>query len=86
MRNEQFGMVIEGSVTFHVGDETQTLEPGGIWCIASDTPHTVTGGEAGAVVVDVFSPPRKDWTARETLEPRAPRWPALPMELSSGAR
>ncbi len=74
--NEQFGMVIEGSVSFRVGDETQTLEPGGIWCIPPNTPHTVTGGETGAVVVDVFSPPRNDWTAREKLEPRAPRWPA----------
>jgi unsaturated pyranuronate lyase len=74
--NEQFGMVIEGSVTFRVGDETQALGPGGIWCIPADTRHTVTGGEAGAVVVDVFSPPRSDWKAVEGLEPRAPRWPA----------
>lgn len=28
--NEQFGVVIEGSVSFRVGDETQTLETGGI--------------------------------------------------------
>ena len=29
--NEQFGVVTEGSVSFRVGDETQTLEAGGIW-------------------------------------------------------
>ncbi len=74
--NEQFGIVIEGSVRFRVGDETQTLGPGGIWCIPANIPHTVTGGETGAVVVDVFSPPRDDWTAREKLEARPPRWPA----------
>jgi mannose-6-phosphate isomerase-like protein (cupin superfamily) len=31
--NEQFGMVIEGSVVFRVGEETRTVEPGGIWRI-----------------------------------------------------
>jgi quercetin dioxygenase-like cupin family protein len=46
--NEQFGIVIEGSVTLRIGDETRTVEPGGIWKIPSQTPHTVTGGDAGA--------------------------------------
>lgn len=73
--NEQFGIVIEGSVIFRIGDETQTLEPGGIWRIASDTPHTVTGGQTGAVVIDVFSPPRADWATREGLDQRPTRWP-----------
>lgn len=73
--NEQFGLVLEGSVVFRVGDETSTLRPGGIWRIPGDTPHSVTGGEEGAVVVDVFSPPRDDWAARETFEGRPPRWP-----------
>lgn len=76
--NEQFGMVIEGSVVFRVGEETRTVEPGGLWRIPSDTPHTVTGGEAGAVVVDIFSPARDDWASRERLEPRPPRWPRKP--------
>jgi quercetin dioxygenase-like cupin family protein len=72
--NEQFGMVIEGSVRFRVGDETRTLGPGGIWRIPSDTPHAVTGGEMGAIVVDVFTPVR-DWGARELLDPKPIRWP-----------
>ncbi len=73
--NEQLGMVIEGSVVFRIADETRTVEAGGIWRIPSDTPHAVTGGDAGAVVVDVFSPPRDDWAARERMEPRPSRWP-----------
>jgi quercetin dioxygenase-like cupin family protein len=73
--NEQFGMVIEGSVVFRVGNETRTVEPGGIWRIPSNTPHTVTGGERGAVVVDIFSPARDDWSAGERLEPRPTQWP-----------
>jgi quercetin dioxygenase-like cupin family protein len=73
--NEQFGMVIQGSVVFRVGDETRTVEPGGIWRIPSNTAHMVTGGERGAVVVDIFSPPRDDWAAGERLESRPTRWP-----------
>lgn len=76
--NEQFGMVIEGSVTFRVGDEVQTVQPGGIWRIPSETPHTVTGGKLGAVVVDIFSPARDDWASRERLDPCDPQWPSPP--------
>lgn len=73
--NEQFGMVIEGSVVFRIGAETKEVLPGGIWCIPSDTPHTVTGGEAGAVVVDIFSPAREDWVGHERLPLSPTRWP-----------
>lgn len=73
--NEQFGMVIQGSVVFRVSDETRTVEPGGIWRIPSNTPHMVTGGERGAVVVDIFSPPRDDWAAGERLESQPTRRP-----------
>jgi len=73
--NEQLGLVVQGSVIFRVGDETRTLGPGGIWRIPSETPHTATGGEAGAVVIDVFSPARDDWATRERLEQQPTRWP-----------
>jgi quercetin dioxygenase-like cupin family protein len=70
--NEQFGMVIVGSVDFRVGDEARMVRPGGIWRIPAGTPHSVTGGEAGAVVLDIFSPPRDDWAGRERLDSCAP--------------
>ena len=73
--NEQLGMAIEGSVVFRIGAESGIVEAGGIWRIPSDTPHTVTGGDSGAVVLDVFSPARDDWAARERLEPRPSQWP-----------
>lgn len=73
--NEQFGMVIEGSVIFRVGDEERSLSAGGIWRIPSDTPHSVVAGDAGAVVIDIFSPPRKDWTTLGSLVPCPPSWP-----------
>ena len=73
--NEQIGLVLEGSVTFTVGDETRELGPGGTWLIPSNAPHRVTTGDRGAVVVDVFSPPRTDWDRIEPESVRRPLWP-----------
>ncbi len=72
--NEQLGIVISGSVTFRVGEETRALEPGGTWCIPANAPHEVVAGPEGAVVIDVFAPPRDDWAAFEPQR-RPPRWP-----------
>ncbi|MGH3322501.1 MAG: cupin domain-containing protein [Streptosporangiaceae bacterium] len=74
--NEQLGFVIEGSVTFTVGEETRELGPGETWRILADIPHHVRVGPEGAVVAEVYSPVRSDW---ERLEPEgvaAVRWPA----------
>jgi quercetin dioxygenase-like cupin family protein len=75
--NEQFGIVIEGSVVFQIGEETKTILPGGLWRIPPDTPHSVTGGEEGAVVLDVFSPAREDWAGQERLPLGPTHWPQL---------
>jgi quercetin dioxygenase-like cupin family protein len=74
--NEQLGMVITGSVTFTIGDETRQLGPGGTWRIPSDTPHQVSVGPDGAVVVDIFAPTRTDWDALPSQPPSPPTWPA----------
>ena len=74
--NEQLGIVLSGTMTFRVGDEVRELGPGGTWKIAADTPHEATAGPEGAVVIDVFGPPRDDWQALEPVEGRRPRWPA----------
>ena len=73
--NEQLGIVVSGSVRFRVGDEERELGPGGTWRIPPDVPHEVTTGPDGAVVVDVFAPPRADWAALERVQPRSARWP-----------
>ena len=71
--NEQLGIVLEGSLTFRVGQETRELGPGGTWRILSETPHEVEAGPEGAVVIDVFAPVRSDWAELErdqtTLRP-----------------
>jgi len=73
--NEQFGLVISGSLHFRVGDEEQELEAGETWRISSGTPHSARAGADGAVVLDVFAPPRTDWHSLATSEPQSPRWP-----------
>jgi unsaturated pyranuronate lyase len=73
--NEQLGIVLTGSMSFRVGGETRELEAGGTWTIPSNTPHEATAGPEGAVVIDVFAPPRSDWNALERGELREPRWP-----------
>jgi quercetin dioxygenase-like cupin family protein len=73
--NEQVGIVVSGSLTFTVDEETRELGPGQAWCITAHVPHSVVSGPDGAVLVEVFSPVRDDWNALEDEEPRPPRWP-----------
>jgi quercetin dioxygenase-like cupin family protein len=74
--NEQMGIVIKGSLTFTVGNETRELGPGGTWRIPSETPHQVSVGREGAVVIDIFAPTRADWDALPTNPASTPIWPA----------
>jgi unsaturated pyranuronate lyase len=73
--NEQLGIVLSGGMTFRIADETRELGPGAIYTIPSNVPHEATAGPDGAVVIDVFAPPRGDWGALEPGDPRKPRWP-----------
>jgi quercetin dioxygenase-like cupin family protein len=73
--NEQLGIVLRGSVTFRVDEEVRDLGPGDTWRIPANAPHEVHTGPDGAVVIDVFAPPRDDWKTVETLEAQTPRWP-----------
>jgi quercetin dioxygenase-like cupin family protein len=59
--NEQLGIVLRGTMDFRVGDERRELGPGGTWCIPANTSHEATAGPHGAVVIDVFAPPRSDF-------------------------
>jgi quercetin dioxygenase-like cupin family protein len=73
--NEQLGIVLRGSVRFRVATEERELGPGETWRIPANAPHEVHAGPDGAVVIDVFGPPRNDWAALESLAPETPRWP-----------
>jgi quercetin dioxygenase-like cupin family protein len=72
--NEQTGLLLRGSLRFTVGDETKELAPGAMWVIPGDVPHTVAAGPEGAVLAELFAPPRADWAGLE-------RAPARPVTL-----
>jgi quercetin dioxygenase-like cupin family protein len=73
--NEQLGLLLQGSMSFRIGDEPRDLGPGDTWAIPANTRHEAVAGPEGAVAIDVFAPPRHDWAALEPLPERPPRWP-----------
>ena len=73
--NEQLGICLGGSLVFRVGEESRELGPGETWSIPANVPHEVHVGPDGAVVIDVFVPPRNDWREAPVVEPRDLRWP-----------
>lgn len=73
--NEQVGVIVAGSLTFRIGDETRRLGAGGAWCIPANVPHEVEAWPDGAVVIEVFAPPRDDWQSLERVESGGSRWP-----------
>jgi quercetin dioxygenase-like cupin family protein len=73
--NEQLGVCLSGALVFRVGDETRELGVGDTWSIPGNVPHEVHVGPEGAVVIDVFVPPRDDWREAERIDARPVRWP-----------
>jgi quercetin dioxygenase-like cupin family protein len=60
---EQYLLVLEGALHFTVGDETVTAEPGGLIHVPSGVPHGGSTHETlGALTIEIFSPPRQDFT------------------------
>jgi quercetin dioxygenase-like cupin family protein len=59
--SEQVTTCVRGSVALQIPGEAKiTLEPGDMVLIPSSKPHSATVGPNGAIVIDVFSPIRKD--------------------------
>ncbi len=59
-RHEQTGYLISGKMILSINDEEHTVEAGDSWCIWGNTPHSARMLE-DCVVVEVFSPVRKDY-------------------------
>ena len=53
---EEFGYVISGSITVHIGKETHKAKKGETFYIYSDKPHYLSS-DKGATVIWVSSPP-----------------------------
>lgn len=59
---EQWGLMLEGSAVRVQGDAEIAVTKGDFWRTPGDVPHTVRAGPEGAVILDVFSPPRTAYT------------------------
>ena len=59
--HEQTGLVLEGTVTFTVGEETKTLGPGDVYIIPGGIEHKALAGDVPSKVLDIFSPVREDY-------------------------
>jgi quercetin dioxygenase-like cupin family protein len=70
--NEQIGILISGTLTFRIGDESKDLRPGSTWVIPANVPHSVDTGPDGAFLIELFAPPRADWAGLERLTPSPP--------------
>jgi len=56
---EQWGYLIEGSGIRIQGEEEIPINPGDFWRTPSNVPHTMKAGTHGAVIFDIFAPPRE---------------------------
>ena len=62
--NEQVTCVLAGSLILRFPDCEVTLRPGEILCIPGHLPHEAEAPE-DCTVLDIFSPPRTDWIAKQ---------------------
>jgi quercetin dioxygenase-like cupin family protein len=58
---EQWGVLLEGSARRIQGGEEVAVEKGDFWRTPGNVPHTMKAGPEGAVVLDIFSPPRDEY-------------------------
>jgi quercetin dioxygenase-like cupin family protein len=55
------GLLLEGELTFTIGDETRTLKPGDMWRIPGGIRHSARAGAQPVRALDVFCPVRDDY-------------------------
>ena len=59
---EQWGIMLEGSATRIQNGEKIHVQKGDFWRSPGSIEHGVIGGPDGAVIIDIFSPPRSEYT------------------------
>ena len=62
--NEQFTFVVEGALKLIFPEREVVVRSGEVCCIPPNLPHAAEAVE-NCNVIDVFSPPRADWTAHD---------------------
>lgn len=58
---EQWGVMLEGTALRIQGDSQIPVQKGDFWRTPPNVPHTIVAGPEGALILDVFSPPREDY-------------------------
>lgn len=56
---EQWGILLEGRCVRIQGGQEVEVEAGAFWRTPGGVPHGIRTGEVGALVLDIFSPPRE---------------------------
>ena len=59
--HEQVGLLIEGELTFTIGDHEETVQPGDMWRIPGGVTHRAVAGDRPVKALDIFSPLREDY-------------------------
>jgi quercetin dioxygenase-like cupin family protein len=59
--HEQVGILLEGELTFQIGDETHRVLPGQMWRIPGGVRHSAVAGATPVRALDVFCPIRDDY-------------------------
>jgi quercetin dioxygenase-like cupin family protein len=59
--NEQWGVLLEGTATRIQGDEEVAVSAGEFWHTPGGVAHGIRVGAEGAIVLDIFSPPRDEY-------------------------
>lgn len=58
---EQWGVLLQGECVRLQGDEELPMKEGDFWHTPGGVQHAIRTGEAGAIVLDIFSPPREEY-------------------------
>ena len=59
--HEQMGMLIEGELTFLIGEEKEVVRPGEMWRIPGGVVHSAIAGADPVKALDIFYPIREDY-------------------------
>lgn len=59
---EQWGVLLDGECIRLQGDEVVAMKAGDFWHTPGGVAHSIRTGSAGALVLDIFSPPRQEYT------------------------
>ena len=58
---EQWGVLLEGKCVRIQSEEEAPMNAGDFWHTPSGVPHGIRAGNKGALVLDIFSPPRPEY-------------------------